>query len=237
MPLAGFGLQSTHVLGTTKKRESNPIWHMRTGPFLDHLAKVGITPESVTHVFCTHLHTDHVGWNTRMVEGKWLPTFPRAQYLFGKEEYNHWSRTPDETMADSVQPILDAGLAKFVDVHHVLVSSRNPDVQIYLRPTRGHTPGHCSVVIKSQGASALITGDCIHHPIQFTEMIVSPFDTDSEQALQTRKELLHEFCDTDTLIFGTHFAGPGVGVVRRYRKNYFLDTGCAAGHEAYRANL
>merc|ERR1719199_1847975 len=86
----GIRIAVDTCVGNDKKRELS-TWHMRTAPFLEHCARVGITPESVTHVFCTHLHTDHIGWNTRKVAGKWVPTFPRAQYLFGKKEFDYWS--------------------------------------------------------------------------------------------------------------------------------------------------
>merc|ERR1719382_1662649 len=144
-----------------------PNWHMRTAPFLRHLEQAGFPPASVTHVFCTHLHTDHIGWNTMKVDGRWAPTFPKAQYLFGKEEFEYWSRGGqagevgaeeggiEEELADSITPIVELGLARFVDMDHVLVDEG--DTRIYLRPTIGHTPGHTSLIIESRGAKAIIT--------------------------------------------------------------------------------
>ncbi|CAE8662431.1 unnamed protein product [Polarella glacialis] len=217
-----------------------PHWHLRSGPFLEHLEKAGITTDSVTHVFCTHLHTDHIGWNTRLQDGKWVPTFPKAQYLFGKTEFEYWSGggtagengsagegSIHEELADSIQPIIDAGLARFVATDHTIVDEAGN--RIYLRPTPGHTPGHASLMIESQGARAIITGDCFHHPLQLTKISVgSRADTDSAQAVSTRQELLEEFCGTPTLLFGTHFARPTVGVVVPHAENFRLDVDVGA---------
>src|SRR5689334_25313157 len=127
-------------LGNDKQGRSVPTWNDRHSPFLETMTAAGFPPESIDTVLCTHLHVDHVGWNTRLVEGRWVPTFPNARYLFGRVELAHWSATrdPDERqiLDDSVQPILDAGLAEQVDSDHVLSS------EVRLEPTPGHTPGH-----------------------------------------------------------------------------------------------
>lgn len=228
-------------VGNDKKRPLDH-WNMRQGPFLEHLRMAGFPPESVTHVFCTHLHTDHIGWNTMLVDGKWVPTFPNAKYLIGETEYRYWSNGGrageggseggiEEEMADSVTPVVEAGLLQLVDERYVLLDS--PEARLYLRPTVGHTPGHVSLMIESRGAQAIITGDCFHHPLQFTETAVgSRGDTDAAQATSTREELLAEFCDTQTMVFGTHFARPTGGLVRRYKSKYMLDTDVAAGDHA-----
>jgi len=229
----GFRIAVDTCVGNDKQRDLEH-WNMRSGPFLEHLQRAGIIPESVTHVFCTHLHTDHIGWNTRWVDGKWVPTFPNAKYLFGKREFEYWSSGGkageggseggiEIEMADSITPIIEAGLIQLVDEHHVLLNSAN--TRIFLRPTPGHTPGHVSLMIESCGARAIITGDCFHHPLQFTKTAVgSRADTDSAQATRTREELLTEFNGTSTLVFGTHFARPTVGTVRPYKSSYMLDT-------------
>lgn len=150
------------------KARAVQAWNMLQGPFLEQLAEAGFPPESIDTVLCTHLHVDHVGWNTRLVNGKWLPTFPNARYLFGRREWEHWSseaaqHRDGDVMGDSVRPIVDAGLAELVDMNHVLT----PEVR--LEPTPGHTPGHVSVRISSQGEEAVITGDLMHHPLQCAE--------------------------------------------------------------------
>jgi len=143
-------------IGNDKPRHlvgGNPL----ATPFLQHLAEAGWSRDSVDAVLCTHLHVDHVGWNTMLVDGRWIPTFPKARYLIGKREFEHWSHEGDEEqqviMGDSVRPIFDAGLAELVEMDHRV----SPEIR--LRPTPGHTPGHVSVVIESEGQSAVITGD------------------------------------------------------------------------------
>ena len=191
-----------------------------TGPnglqtkFLEAMAEVGWTPESVNAVVCTHLHVDHVGWNTMLVDGKWVPTFPNARYLLGKTEFAHWTAEGDaeqqQILSDSVQPILDAGLADMVGLDHVL------SPQIRLTPTTGHTPGHVSVVIESGGERAVITGDMTHHPCQMAHPQWSPsFDSDPKAAAATRAKMFAEWADDDILVIGTHYATPTAGRVRR----------------------
>jgi glyoxylase-like metal-dependent hydrolase (beta-lactamase superfamily II) len=138
-------------LGNDKKRPI-PDWNMRKGPFLQQLADAGCPRESVDTVVCTHLHVDHVGWNTMLVNGRWVPTFPKARYLIGRKEWDFWGKepvNPDEPiMDDSVRPIIDAGLADLVEADHKLTS------EVWLEPTHGHTPGHVSVRISSGGENA-----------------------------------------------------------------------------------
>eukprot|EP00927_Polykrikos_kofoidii_P022561 TRINITY_DN21005_c1_g1_i1.p1 TRINITY_DN21005_c1_g1~~TRINITY_DN21005_c1_g1_i1.p1 ORF type:complete len:336 (+),score=47.91 TRINITY_DN21005_c1_g1_i1:46-1008(+) len=232
----GIRIAVDTCVGNDKKREFAGHWHMRKGPFLEHLELAGIPPASVTHVFCTHLHTDHIGWNTMWVDGKWVPTFPNARYLFGKKEFDFWSAGGtsgtagtggiEEELADSVLPIVNAGMADFVEMDHVLL--HEGDTRIYLRPTVGHTHGHTSLMIESRGARAIITGDCFHHPAQFTETALSSSaDNNPAQATQTRENLLKEFCGSDCLVFGTHFARPTVGLVVPHTRKYKLDTEAA----------
>jgi len=242
----GIRIAVDTCVGNDKKR---PLahWHLRSAPFLEDLEKAGITTDSVTHVFCTHLHTDHIGWNTRWIDGCWVPTFPKAEYLFGKKEYDFWlagGRAGEngsegdiaEEMADSVQPIVDAGLAKFVDTDHVILNAAQ--TRIFLRPTPGHTPGHASLMIESKGAKAIITGDCFHHPIQLTKIdIGSRADTDSALAVNTRKCLLEELSGTSTLMFGTHFARPTAGTVVPHTENYKLCTEASAAAVVPKAKL
>jgi len=183
-------------------------------PFLDHIAKAGFPREAVDTVICTHLHVDHVGWNTMLENGKWVPTFPNARYLIGKAEWEHWSRDKSEEqqtiLADSVKPIFDAGLAQTVEMSHRV----SPEIR--LTPTTGHTPGHVSVVIESRGETAIITGDLIHHPSQIAHPDwCPPFDSDQSASRATRHAFLKDVADTPTLIIGTHFAAPTAGHVKK----------------------
>ncbi|HLN11114.1 MAG TPA: MBL fold metallo-hydrolase [Caulobacteraceae bacterium] len=182
--------------------------------FLKDLEAVGWTRESVTAVVCTHLHVDHVGWNTMLVDGKWVPTFPNARYCIGRIEYEHWiadgAGEQQAILDDSVTPIFDAGLAEFVELDHRL------SPQIRLIPSTGHTPGHVSVMIESEGQSAVITGDMSHHPCQLAHPDWSPaFDSDPKAAAVTRARLFAEWADAPILVIGTHWAAPTAGRVRR----------------------
>jgi glyoxylase-like metal-dependent hydrolase (beta-lactamase superfamily II) len=174
-------------------------------------------------VMCTHLHVDHVGWNTMLVDGEWIPTFPKARYLMGKEEYEYWDKVPadeldDDIMDDSVRPVFDAGLVDLVEMDHRLSD------EVYLEPTIGHTPGHVSVHIASEGEQALITGDCIHHPCQIERLDwSSPADYDGSVAIETRKSLMQKYADQDILIIGTHFATPTAGHLKSKDDGYWFD--------------
>jgi glyoxylase-like metal-dependent hydrolase (beta-lactamase superfamily II) len=157
---------------------------------------------------------DHVGWNTRLIDGKWVPTFGNARHLFARTEYDHWIVNTDveyfgDVMGDSVTPVVDAGLADFVDIDHRITD------EVWLEPTPGHTPGHCSVHISSDGMDAVITGDMTHSPIQFTHGLSGVADTDTAQADRTRAEFVGRYADTPTLIIGTHFGGPTAGRLER----------------------
>jgi glyoxylase-like metal-dependent hydrolase (beta-lactamase superfamily II) len=192
------------------KRRTLPAWNLLSGPFLDDFGAAGFSPDAVDTVVCTHFHSDHVGWNTRLVDGRWLPTFSRARYLASRTEFAHLLSVDDaaerQLLADSVQPVVDADLVDWVDSRHAITD------EVRLEPTPGHTPGHVSVRIRSAGAEAVITGDLMHHPVQCAEPAVcSRFDADAEEALATRVRFLREQADRDVLVLGTHFAVPTGG--------------------------
>jgi glyoxylase-like metal-dependent hydrolase (beta-lactamase superfamily II) len=208
-------------VGNDKVRK-NELWHQLQGPFLDDLTRAGYPPESFTHVICTHLHVDHVGWNTRLVGGEWVPTFPNARYLFTTPEYEHWRSEPslfeEDVFGDSVAPIIEASLADLVPIDHQLSD------EIGLQPTVGHTPGHVSVVISSDGEGAVITGDMVHSPLQIADPdLSSGFDTDSDQARATRRATFPQWADGETLVIGTHFGSPTAGTMHPNGDGYRLD--------------
>ena len=181
--------------------------------FLGHMADAGWSRDSVDTVVCTHLHVDHVGWNTMLEDGKWVPTFPKARYLMGKIELAYWQGEPDQEnqniLADSVQPILDAGLAELVEMDHRI----SPEIR--LTPTPGHTPGHVSVMIESQGQTAVVTGDMTHHPCQMAHPDWSPpFDSDPIAAAKMRRAMFAQWADKPILVIGTHYAAPTAGYVK-----------------------
>jgi glyoxylase-like metal-dependent hydrolase (beta-lactamase superfamily II) len=201
-------------IGNDKERNI-PTWsHLQTS-FLADLAAAGYPRETIDTVLCTHLHVDHVGWNTMLVDGQWLPTFPNARYLVAEHEWRYWDTQADEqqygaVLADSVRPIVAAGMMDFVSMQHRVCD------EVWLEPTPGHTPGHVSVRIESNGASALITGDCIHHPCQIARTDwCSSADFDRVQGRQTRQNLLAEYADQPVLVIGTHFATPTAGHIKR----------------------
>jgi glyoxylase-like metal-dependent hydrolase (beta-lactamase superfamily II) len=217
----GLRLVVDTCIGNDKPRRELGMQALNT-PFLDHMREAGWPPETVQAVVCTHLHVDHVGWNTRLENGKWVPTFPNARYLIGRVDHEHWSTKGDDTdlqiLADSVQPIFDAGLADYVEMNHVL----SPEVRLV--PTPGHTPGHVSVMIESKGETAFITGDALHHPCQMAYPDWCPsVDVDMTLSPQTRRKLLGEAADTGLLFIGTHFSGPTAGRVVKDGETWRLE--------------
>ena len=176
--------------------------------FIDALAASGYAIEDIDTVVCTHLHFDHVGWNTRLVDGKWVVTFTNARYLFGRVEWEHWSVTDGDysNIGDTVRPVVESGAADLVETDHQICP------QVRLIPTPGHTPGHVSVVIESGGQRAVITGDMAHHPLQFAEPeIGAPADSDSPMGAKTRRLFCAEREQDHALVIGTHFGGPTAG--------------------------
>src|SRR5262245_57621107 len=197
-------------VGNDKDRGGRAPFHMMHTFFLEDLTAAGVTPESVDLVLCTHLHVDHVGWNTRLHGGRWVPTFPCARYLFARSEWEHWSAQRDDDtrriMADSVAPVLEAGLAQLVPMDH-----RVSD-ELWLEPTPGHTPGHVSVRLRGGDADAVITGDLMHCPIQVAEPDWSShFDSDPAYARTTRRAFCARYADADVAVLGTHFHHPTAG--------------------------
>ena len=200
-------------IGNDKVR-SNPAWSNLKLPFLDDLKKAGYTRNNIDIVVCTHLHVDHVGWNTSLDNGKWVPTFPNARYLVGGTEWDYWSKSDNkdsrDPVEDSVRPVVDSGHAKLVDSDYRITD------EVWLEPTPGHTPGHHSVRISSKGHDAVITGDLIHHPVQFQyPEWDDAFDSDLALAKSTRRAFAERYADRDVLVFGTHFATPSAGKITR----------------------
>ena len=197
-------------VGNDKARPDSPAWHMREGAWLDDLAAAGLTPERVDVVLCTHLHVDHVGWNTRWDGARWVPTFPRARYLFAGEEWEFWKweaasgREPYGCIADSVVPVVEAGQAELVSATHAV------DPWLTLEPSPGHTPGHVSVRLRTRAGEAVFSGDVMHRTVQVAEpQWSSRFCWDPRAAAVTRREFVERHADSGVLVLPAHFPRPG----------------------------
>ncbi|MFI7873061.1 MBL fold metallo-hydrolase [Streptomyces salinarius] len=207
------------------KRRANPAWHDLNSDYEARLRAAGFAPESVDLVILTHLHADHVGWNTRADGDAWVPTFPNARYLTSRTEWDHWAGVDMEEarrqmFRDSVHPVREAGLLDFVDV-----ADEGTDVApgVRLLPTPGHTPGQVAVALSSLGESGLITGDSIHHPVQMAHPeLCSCVDVAPGLAARTRNQVLDSLAGTSTLLLGSHFPAPTAGHVRREDGGYRL---------------
>jgi glyoxylase-like metal-dependent hydrolase (beta-lactamase superfamily II) len=191
-------------VGNDKPREGSPLWHQRRGGYLDDLGAAGVTPDQVDLVVCTHLHVDHVGWNTRLEAGRWVPTFPRATYLFAGEEWDYWRHERDPCIADSVVPVVEAGQAALVSADHVI------DPWLRLEPTPGHTPGHTCVRLTTEAGEAVFAGDLMHRTVQVAEpQWSSRFCWDPRMAATTRRAFVEAHADSGRLILPAHFPRPG----------------------------
>ncbi len=195
-------------IGNDKPR-GMPDWDQRQGSFLSDLVTADAPREAVDFVLCTHLHVDHVGWNTMLVDGVWVPTFPNARYLIGREEWQFWENEEDpfgaEAKKDSILPIIESDLVELIETNYAITE------QVRVVPTPGHTPGHVSVLIESRGERAIITGDLFHHPVQFAKPDWKDIaDVQSEVAEKTRRNFMQTYGE-GTLVLGTHFAPPTAG--------------------------
>jgi glyoxylase-like metal-dependent hydrolase (beta-lactamase superfamily II) len=203
-------------LGNDKFGREVPTWNGLSTAFLGDFAAAGFDRDAVDTVFCTHLHSDHVGWNTMKSADGWVPTFPNARYLLGRQEFEYWDQAREAgrgsapvVFADSIQPLFEAGLVDLIELPHRVTD------EIALISTPGHTPGHASVQIRSDGQEGLITGDFIHHPCQMAVPDLAEIaDTDGAMAGQTRWRMLKDCADKPILVIGTHFARPVAGHVR-----------------------
>lgn len=203
-------------LGNHKQRH-NPGWSNLNTPFLDRLEACGCHPDSVDFVMCTHLHVDHVGWNTRLENGRWVPTFRNARYLFAKREYAHWEQehkthgleTNGGSFDDSVLPVVEAGKAVMIDSDH------QPDPMLTIKDYPGHTPGSIAINLKDGGKQACFSGDIMHHPIQvYHPDWSSQFCSDQELSAKSRQRLLEDCVETNALLCPAHFPGANAGHIK-----------------------
>lgn len=210
-------------VGNDKERPNRPFWHrMKTDLWTRNLAAAGVAFGQIDFVMCTHLHVDHIGWNTVLRDGRWVPTFPNARYIFSRQEYEYWTgehaKTPLNQIADSVIPIMEAKKADLVADDHAL------NDLVRLEPTPGHTPNHVAVRVGKKGAEAVMTGDLIHSPLQARYPEISMFsDYDRKQSAVTRRRFLEGCCDTGTLMCMAHFPSPSAGRLTRWSEGYRLE--------------
>ena len=203
-------------VGNDKHRPLIERWHMQKFPYLQRLAAIGLAPADIDYVCCTHFHADHVGWNTRLDNGVWVPTFPNARYLFAEPEVRYWERVSREepehiftqSWNDSVLPVIEAQQAEIVQPDHEVLDG------IRLRPAFGHSPGNVVIAVEAGSERAMLSGDVMHHPVQIERPDwCSVFDQDRAAARVTRENLLQTVADDHTHLIGAHFAGPTALVV------------------------
>ncbi len=215
-------------VGNDKERPATKPWHRQQTPWLARLGAAGVSPADVDFVLCTHLHVDHVGWNTQLVDGRWAPTFANAKYLFDKTEYAYWAENEDQgsgrsganegCFGDSVAPVVDAGQALFIDGNHTI------DDTLWVEPSPGHSPGHVCLNLSAGGKRAIFSGDLMHHPVQCAHpQWNSRFCYDQDQSRQTRTQFVDRHAETDTIILAAHFSAPTAGrIVKRGPRCQFV---------------
>ena len=200
-------------LGCGKTNPYFPDWHMRTDrSWYEGLRARGLPPEQVDYVFCTHLHSDHCGWNTQRVDGRWVPTFPNATYVIAEQELEHVAGANTPAYQESVLPCIEAKQVQSVGTDFAL------DEYVWLEPTPGHTPGHVAVHLKSGTHRAVLCGDLIHSPLQcHYPQWRYWIDSDPQQAIATRTRFLHEQCEARRLMLTAHFPRSSIGYVEAER--------------------
>jgi len=204
--------------GNQKNRPHSPLFHMKDTPYLERLKAAGVNPEEIDFVMCTHLHMHHVGWNTRLENGRWVPTFPNANYVFSKTERDFWDPATNPALdeearlifEDSVHPVIAAGQDRLVGDGDRIGDNLSIDA------APGHTPGSIAIALNSGGEQGLFTGDVMHHPIQvYRPRWSSRFCTDPVQSADTRERILGHCADCNALMMPAHFGAPHAGRVRR----------------------
>jgi glyoxylase-like metal-dependent hydrolase (beta-lactamase superfamily II) len=204
--------------GNHKNRLVEAVHQLDTD-YLGNLRRAGFEPGDIDLVMCTHLHFDHVGWNTMLQNGKWVPTFPNAKYLFGRKDYEYFKENPEgeeahhESFADSIVPVMEAGQGIIVDENHV--AHKEIGDGIWLEPAFGHSPGCCTVHGQAGAEEAIFWGDVIHHPVQMIRYdLPFAFDADPATASLTRQRVMKQAAEQDLLCFPAHFRKTSAGKVK-----------------------
>lgn len=204
-------------MGNHKQRGGHPIFHDLRTNWLTELRALGVDPQSVDYVMCTHMHADHIGWNTRLDDGRWVPTFPNARYVFAKREFElraaSWRADGASgygSFADSVLPVVECGQAQIVGSDHEV------EGLLQLEAAPGHTPGNVVIHLRSGDGHAVFCGDTIHHPLQvkYPEWS-SAFCEDPVASARCRRQFVETHADTSALVLPAHFPAPTAGHIRR----------------------
>jgi glyoxylase-like metal-dependent hydrolase (beta-lactamase superfamily II) len=211
-------------LGNDKERPTRPRFSRRKTPYLAILRGLGVAPEDVDFVLCTHMHHDHIGWNTRLEDGRWVPTFPNARYMMAEREYAYWlERTKrGETVnhgafADSILPVVERGQAVFVKEDDVICEN------VRYEHFPGHSPGNVVIRLEGSAGHALCTGDIVHSPVQFRFPHLLTSCEDPLLARESRLKVFEMAADTDAMLLPAHFKSPTAGRVRREGARYRYD--------------
>jgi glyoxylase-like metal-dependent hydrolase (beta-lactamase superfamily II) len=210
--------------GNNKTKPGRPFWTMLDLPYLDRLAAAGAHPHEIDLVMCTHLHHDHVGWNTQLKDGSWVPTFPNARYVFSKPDFDYFLKQDTDpkvgpaemgTFRECVLPVVEAGRADLVTGPHRL----NEHLEIL--PAPGHSPGHFVFNLESQGQRAMFIGDVFHHLLQvYYPDWNFPKNSDADQARVSRRKVLDQSASTGALTFPGHVGAPFAGYIDRAGAGY-----------------
>jgi len=197
-------------IGCDKTNERFPFWaNRRDEVWLENLLATGFRLEEVSHVLCSHLHSDHAGWNTRLIDGCWVPTFPNAKYIFAREEVEYSEGAEPDLYRESVLPVIEAGQATLVDTDHQIEDG------IWLEPTPGHTPGHVAIHLESQGQHAVMWGDLLHSPAQCAHPDWAyRRDWDGDISTASRGRVLGACAEHNHMVLSSHFPSPSVGRIR-----------------------
>lgn len=195
-------------IGEHKQRPRRADWHERAATgYLERLAAAGLSPDDIDIVMCTHLHADHIGWNTRRIDGRWVPTFRKARYLIGRSEFDHWQAEEEKapashnhgSFADSVMPLIEAGVVEFVEDGFELCKGAK------LMTLPGHTMGQLGLCLCHRQEKAFFCADAVHSPVQvFHPDWASRFCSDPQAAISTRRGLFERAADSSALLMPAH---------------------------------
>jgi len=206
------------------KHRSIPDINQAQSPFIANLAALDLTPDDIDLVLCTHLHFDHVGWNTRLENGRWVPTFANARYLFSRRDFEYFGKQDVEddnlrAFRDSVLPVYEAGRAELIDAD--IAVHREIGNGVWLKPAFGHSPGNFSVLAQAGAERAIFWGDVVHHPVQLVNPgLIMSFDADPQKAREVRLRTLAQAADEALVCFPAHFRDPSAGRVLRDADRY-----------------